>query len=105
MREIGADFNVIRALANHPGLLDGFMRFSGAAYWGSSVPRDLRELTRPSTPARGRGSPAAPRCPSRPSPAGDGDQRARMRSASLISSATTASAVCRACTPVTDWPA
>jgi alkylhydroperoxidase family enzyme len=44
MREIGADFNVIRALANHPGLLDGFMRFSAAAYWGSSVPSDLREL-------------------------------------------------------------
>lgn len=44
MREIGADFNVIRALANHPGILDGFMAFSGAAYWGSSVDPALREL-------------------------------------------------------------
>ena len=32
MREMGADFNVIRALANHPGILNGFMSFSGAAY-------------------------------------------------------------------------
>ena len=44
MREIGADFNVIRALANHPGILDGFLSFSAAAYWGSSVPPPLREL-------------------------------------------------------------
>jgi alkylhydroperoxidase family enzyme len=44
MREIGADFNVIRALANHPGILNGFMSFSGAAYWGSSVDPALREL-------------------------------------------------------------
>jgi alkylhydroperoxidase family enzyme len=44
MREIGADFNVIRALANHPGILNGFMTFSEAAYWGSSVDPALREL-------------------------------------------------------------
>lgn len=40
----GMDFNVIRALANHPAVLDGFMRFSAAAYWGSSVDPALREL-------------------------------------------------------------
>jgi len=44
LREIGADFNVIRALANHPGILNGFMSFSAAAYWGSSVDPALREL-------------------------------------------------------------
>jgi alkylhydroperoxidase family enzyme len=47
LRDLGAsgmDFNVIRALANHPAVLDGFMRFSAAAYWGSSVDPALREL-------------------------------------------------------------
>lgn len=44
MREAGVDFNVIRALANHPALLDGFMAFSSAAYWGSSVDPATREL-------------------------------------------------------------
>ena len=44
MRESGMDFNVIRALANHPGILTGFMQFSAAAYWGSSVDPALREL-------------------------------------------------------------
>ncbi len=44
MHDAGADFNVIRALANHPGLLDGFMHLSSVAYWGSSVPAPLREL-------------------------------------------------------------
>ncbi len=44
LRESGADFNVIRALANHPGILKGFMSFSAAAYWGSSVDPALREL-------------------------------------------------------------
>jgi hypothetical protein len=44
MRDIGADFNVMRAMANHPGILDGFMKFSAAAYWGSSVEPPLREL-------------------------------------------------------------
>jgi len=44
LREAGADFNVIRALANHPGILNGFMSFSAAAYWGSSVDPALREL-------------------------------------------------------------
>jgi alkylhydroperoxidase family enzyme len=38
------DFNVLRALANHPAVLEGFMRFSGAAYFGSSVDPALREL-------------------------------------------------------------
>jgi alkylhydroperoxidase family enzyme len=38
------DFNVLRALANHPAALDGFMRFSAPAYWGSSVDPALREL-------------------------------------------------------------
>ena len=38
------DFNVIRALANHPALLEGFLRFSAPAYWGSSVDPALREL-------------------------------------------------------------
>ncbi len=44
LRSTGADFNVIRALANHPAILDGFMRFSAAAYWGSSIDPPLREL-------------------------------------------------------------
>jgi alkylhydroperoxidase family enzyme len=44
MRDAGQDFNVIRALANHPAVLEGFMAFSGAAYWGSSIPAPLREL-------------------------------------------------------------
>jgi alkylhydroperoxidase family enzyme len=44
MRDSGSDFNVIRALANHPALLDGFMSLSSVAYWGSSVAPPLREL-------------------------------------------------------------
>jgi alkylhydroperoxidase family enzyme len=44
MRDAGVDFNVIRALANHPALLEGFMAFSSAAYWGSSVDPATREL-------------------------------------------------------------
>lgn len=44
MRDAGVDFNVIRALANHPALLEGFMSFSSAAYWGSSVDPATREL-------------------------------------------------------------
>ena len=44
MRDGGMDFNVIRALANHPAVLEGFMSFSAAAYWGSSVAPPLREL-------------------------------------------------------------
>ena len=44
MRDGGADFNVIRALANHPKLLDGFMQLSAVAYWGSTVPARLGEL-------------------------------------------------------------
>jgi alkylhydroperoxidase family enzyme len=44
MRDAELDFNVIRALANHPALLEGFMAFSSAAYWGSSVDPALREL-------------------------------------------------------------
>lgn len=44
MQDAGVDFNVIRALANHPALLEGFMAFSSAAYWGSSVDPATREL-------------------------------------------------------------
>jgi len=44
MRELGGDFNVIRALANHPKLLEGFMSVSSVGYWGSSVDPALREL-------------------------------------------------------------
>jgi alkylhydroperoxidase family enzyme len=44
MRDAGVDFNVIRALANHPVLLEGFMAFSSAAYWGSSIEPATREL-------------------------------------------------------------
>lgn len=44
MREVGGDFNVIRALANHSQLLEGFMSLSAVAYWGSSVAPPLREL-------------------------------------------------------------
>ena len=44
MRQVGGDFNVIRALANHPQLLEGFMSVSGVGYWGSSVDPALREL-------------------------------------------------------------
>jgi len=44
MRAAELDFNVIRALANHPGVLQGFMSFSAAAYWGSSIDPALREL-------------------------------------------------------------
>ena len=44
MREVGGDFNVIRALANHPKLLEGFMSVSAVGYWGSSVDPALREL-------------------------------------------------------------
>lgn len=44
IREAGMEFNVIRALANHPAILQGFMSFSAAAYWGSSVSPPLREL-------------------------------------------------------------
>jgi alkylhydroperoxidase family enzyme len=44
MHEVGGDFNVIRALANHGPLLEGFMGLSAVAYWGSSVAPPLREL-------------------------------------------------------------
>jgi len=44
MQDAGVDFNIIRALANHPALLEGFMAFSSAAYWGSSVDPATREL-------------------------------------------------------------
>ena len=44
LRASAMDFNVIRALANHPALLEGFLRFSAPAYWGSSVDPALREL-------------------------------------------------------------
>ena len=44
MQEAGLDFNVIRALANHPSLLDAFMSFSAAAYWGSTIDPPVREL-------------------------------------------------------------
>ena len=44
MRAAGVDFNVIKAMANHPAALQGFMAFSGAAYWGSSLDPPLREL-------------------------------------------------------------
>jgi len=44
MRDADVDFNVIRALANHPALLQGFMAFSSAAYWGSSIDPATREL-------------------------------------------------------------
>jgi alkylhydroperoxidase family enzyme len=44
LREAGMDFNVIRALANHQAVLEGFMSFSAAAYWGSSLHPGLREL-------------------------------------------------------------
>ena len=44
MREFGGDFNVIRALANHPKLLEGFMSVSSVGYWGSPVDPALREL-------------------------------------------------------------
>jgi alkylhydroperoxidase family enzyme len=44
MHDVGADFNVIRALANHPKLLEGFMQLSAVAYWGSTVPARLGEL-------------------------------------------------------------
>ena len=44
MRAADADFNVLRALANHPGILHGFMSLSGAAYWGSAIDPRLREL-------------------------------------------------------------
>lgn len=44
MRAAELDFNVIRGLANHPALFQGFMSFSAAAYWGSSVDPALREL-------------------------------------------------------------
>ncbi len=44
MRDAGLDYNVIRALANHPPILEGFMAFSGAAYWGSSIDPPIREL-------------------------------------------------------------
>jgi alkylhydroperoxidase family enzyme len=44
LRDAGLDFNVIRALANHPAVLNGFMAFSGAAYWGSSIDPPVREL-------------------------------------------------------------
>ena len=40
----GTPPNLYCALANHPGILEGFMGFSGAAYWGSSVAPPLREL-------------------------------------------------------------
>jgi alkylhydroperoxidase family enzyme len=44
LHDVGAEFNVIRALANHPKLLDGFMQLSAVAYWGSTVPARLAEL-------------------------------------------------------------
>jgi alkylhydroperoxidase family enzyme len=44
LHEAGMDFNVIRALANHQAVLEGFMSFSAAAYWGSSIDPGLREL-------------------------------------------------------------
>ena len=54
LHEAGADFNVIRALANHPALLDGFMRLSSVAYWGSSVSPPLRELAYLTTSSENR---------------------------------------------------
>ena len=44
MRDAGVDYNVIRALANHPPILEGFMGFSGASYRGSSIDPAVREL-------------------------------------------------------------
>src|SRR4051794_18677843 len=44
MREVGGDFNVIRALATPRELLEGFMSLSSVAYGGSRVDPPLREL-------------------------------------------------------------
>jgi alkylhydroperoxidase family enzyme len=44
MRDGGTEFNVIRALANHPALFHAFTVFSSAAYYNSSLDPAVREL-------------------------------------------------------------
>jgi alkylhydroperoxidase family enzyme len=40
----GRDYNIYRAIANHPQALQGFAHFGAAAYFLSSFPADKREL-------------------------------------------------------------
>ena len=40
----GGDVNLLKAMANHPGILQAFMGFAGPAYFTSSLPPPLREL-------------------------------------------------------------
>ncbi len=40
----GRDYNIYRAIANHPEALQGFAHFGASAYFLSSLPTDLREL-------------------------------------------------------------
>ena len=40
----GRDMNVLRSLANHPDLLEGFNAFAKPAYFGNSLTPAQREL-------------------------------------------------------------
>lgn len=40
----GRDYNIYRAIANHPEALQGFAHFGASAYFVSSLSTDLREL-------------------------------------------------------------
>ncbi|HYC23865.1 MAG TPA: carboxymuconolactone decarboxylase family protein [Candidatus Bathyarchaeia archaeon] len=44
MKLAGGDVNLLKAMANHPAILRGFMGFAGPAYFTSSLPSALREL-------------------------------------------------------------
>jgi len=44
IRLAGGDVNLLKAMANHPGVLQAFMGFAGTAYFTSSLPPALREL-------------------------------------------------------------
>jgi alkylhydroperoxidase family enzyme len=40
----GRDYNIYRAIANHPQVLEGFAHFGASAYFLSSLPPAQREL-------------------------------------------------------------
>jgi alkylhydroperoxidase family enzyme len=44
LQQSDSGFNVIRAIANHAGLLQGFMALGGAIYGGAALDPRLREL-------------------------------------------------------------
>ena len=40
----GRDYNVFRAVGNHPAVLSGLLSFMGPVYWGNSLAPSEREL-------------------------------------------------------------